>query len=256
MQIMPPYAWRIVERNFRAPGLPVRKHLAFCGNDGSAAVSSQNFRVFAAENILDGAPQHWIADRRITKIAILRENRDLRTAQRGFIARKARPQQIQFPRLRTDLVLKLAIFVFEFFQFSVSRPGHVAHHERYFVVVQRPTRSGATGDGIAQSDPPYEDVHRISCQRRGSLCASLPGQSQNIDQQWQPDSTPQGRNLLPRKIAHGEVRSPRAFRQQLRGRISARRPKPQPHQLARRSRLLALRSKNRAWLSTADTVEG
>jgi hypothetical protein len=40
---------------------------------------------------------------RCTQVAILRENGDLRTAQRGLITREAGAQQIKLPALRVDL---------------------------------------------------------------------------------------------------------------------------------------------------------
>src|SRR5215831_4859240 len=92
MQIVPANSGRIFERHFRPLGLATCKHLAFRSDNGGTAIEGQNFRIRTAKNLFNRPAQHWIADRRVTKISVLRIHGHLRTAQGGFISREACPQ--------------------------------------------------------------------------------------------------------------------------------------------------------------------
>ena len=90
MHIEPVDAETVFNSDFGSPRLTARERFLFQGDHGGADFRRENFVVGAPENILDGAAQQGIGDRRVAQITVLGEDGDVRAAQCGLVARKTR----------------------------------------------------------------------------------------------------------------------------------------------------------------------
>src|SRR6185312_5874461 len=82
MEVMPAHALRVFYRHLRALRLPAGQRLELQLNDPLGGNGRQDLLVRASEDILGRAAEHAVADRRVSEVAVLRIDDDLRAAQR------------------------------------------------------------------------------------------------------------------------------------------------------------------------------